>query len=53
MANQIIIVKDITHTSNDKHINEDIEEAFIIKDNNNEIVEEISQYIKYKTLKGE
>jgi hypothetical protein len=46
-------VKDTTHTSNDKHLNEDIGDAFIIEDNNNKIVEEISQYIEYKTLEDE
>jgi hypothetical protein len=39
-------VKDTTHTSNDNHLNyENTEDVFIIEDNNNEIVEEISQCI--------
>jgi len=46
-------VKDTTHTSNYNHLNEDIGDAFIIEDNNNKIVEEISQYIEYKTLEDE
>jgi hypothetical protein len=44
------LVKDTTHTSNGKHLNEDTKDAFISEENNNKIVEEISQYIEYKTL---
>lgn len=42
-------ITDTTHTCNDKHLNEDTEDAFIIEDGNNEIFEEISQYKEYKT----
>jgi hypothetical protein len=42
----------LAYTSNDKHLNENTEDAFIIEDNNNEIVEKISQYIEYKKFEN-